>query len=208
MKDIDDKLEYLRGFIKPGNGVISVIAEANSRRNDVQPEVEPEVGSFLSLLVRLMNAKAVLELGSSNGSSGLWFLEALRITGGHLTTIDSKHRLHLEALENYRTAGYDDIVTAISGDAEEIIQQLDGPFDIVFQDCGKYLYPQLLDRTVSLLKEGGLIIAEDTLFAVEDSVRPNLGRHTDLYNRMVFARKDLYSSILPVGHGLTLSYKI
>lgn len=208
MNTTDGKLNYLRGFIQPGTDIIRGIAEANSRRNDVQPEVEPEVGSFLSLLVRLMDAKAVLELGSSNGSSGLWFLEALKITGGHLTTVDSKHRLHLEAVANYHAAGYDDIVTAISGDAEEVIQQIDGPFDIVFQDCGKYLYPQLLDRTVEILKTGGLIIAEDTLFAVEDSVRPNLGRHTDLYNRMVFARKDLYSSILPVGHGLTLSYKI
>ena len=81
-------------------------------------------------------------------------------------------------------------------------------FDIIFQDCGKYLYPRLFEKTVKLLRPGGLLIADDTLFSVEPDVRPNLGRFTDMYNRMSFDCNELLSSIIPVGHGLTMSFKL
>ena len=173
----------------------------------MQPPVEPETGRFLSFLIRLTGTKRVLELGTSNGYSSLWMLEALNETGGHLTTIDSKERLHLEAVGNFRETGFSDIVTAIFGDACEEIENLEPEFDMIFQDCGKYLYPQLYEKTVFLLRTGGLLVADDTLFSTEPDVRPNLGRFTDQYNEIVFSDERFYSSIIPVGHGLTLSFK-
>ena len=208
MNNDDLKLTYLRSFIDSGSPVIERIAASNDARNDVQPRVEPETGRFLEFMVRLTGAKRVLELGTSNGYSGLWMLKSLKETGGHLTTVDSKERLHLEADENFMSAGYGDIVTAVYGEAEEALEELEPGFDIIFQDCGKYLYPRLLKKTLMLLRPGGLLIADDTLFSVEPGVRPNLGRFTDMYNRMVFGSNELLTSIIPVGHGLTMSYKL
>ena len=208
MSEEKKKLEYLRGLISSGVSVIDDIARINSLRNDVQPPIEPETGRFLEFMVLTSGAERVLELGTSNGYSALWMAKALRKTGGCLTTIDSKERLHLEALENFKAAGFDDIITAVCGDASEELDKLEPGFDIIFQDCGKYLYPQLFDRTVELLKRGGIIIADDTLFSFEAEVRPNLGKYTDQYNSMVFGCDKLLTSIIPVGHGLSLSYKL
>ena len=94
-----DKIEYLRGFIEGTNPGAAGLFRDNSGRGDVQPSVEPEIGRFLSFLVRLTGARRVLELGTSNGCSALWMLEAVRQNGGKLVTVDSKERLHLEAVE-------------------------------------------------------------------------------------------------------------
>ena len=79
---------------------------------------------------------------------------------------------------------------------------------MIFQDCGKYLYPQLFEKTLDLLKPGGLLVADDTLFSFEAGVRPNLGRYTDEYNDKASNHNKVLTSIIPVGHGLTLSYKL
>lgn len=208
MTEEEHKLHYLRSFIESGFTQIDELAISNAARNDVQPQVEPETGRFLELIVRLTAAKRVLELGTSNGYSALWILKALKENGGHLVTIDSKDRLHDEAVENFRIAGLADNVTAVFGDAAEELEKLEPGFDIIFQDCGKYLYPQLFEKTVSLLRPGGLLIADDTLFSVNPSVRPNLGRFTDKYNKLAFGDNRLLTSIIPVGHGLTLSFKL
>ena len=202
-----DKNAYLRSFVESGISVIENLAADNARRNDVQPQVEPETGRLLELMVRITGAERVLELGTSNGYSSLWILKALKKTGGSLVTIDSKERLHEEAVANFKKAGFDN-VTAVLGDAEEEIEKLEPGFDLIFQDCGKYLYPKLLERTVQLLKPGGLLIADDTLFSFEPGVRTNLGMYTDRYNDEVFIKKDLLSSIIPIGHGLTVSFKL
>lgn len=197
----------MRSFIKSNIETADQIADSNDRRNDVQPSVEPETGRFLEFMIRLTDAKRVLELGTSNGYSGLWMLKALESTGGNLVTIDSKERLHLEAVDNFREAGFGN-VDAIYGDAAEQVANLEPGFDLIFQDCGKYLYPELFEATVSLLRRGGVIIADDTLFSVNNSVRSNLGRYTDQYNHLAFNSSKLLTSILPVGHGITMSFKL
>ena len=200
-------LEYLRAFIDSGSDLMDSLAASNDARNDVQPQVEPETGRFLEMMVRITGALRVLELGTSNGYSGLWLLKGLAATGGSLVTIDSKERTHLEAVANFRTAGYEN-VTAVLGDATVEIEKLEPGFDLIFQDCGKYLYPELFEQTVNLLKPGGLLIADDTLFGLNPGVRANLGRHTDLYNRMAFECNKLLTTIIPIGHGITMSFKI
>ncbi len=65
----------------------------------------------------------------------------------------------------------------------------------------------LHDKIVSLTRVGGLIIADDTMFKVNPDVRKRLGDHVDEYNKMVFSDTRLYSTILSVGHGITISLK-
>jgi predicted O-methyltransferase YrrM len=204
---MENKLEYLRAFITSANALPAKLYAENNERGDVQPSVEPETGRFLSFLVHLTGAQRVLELGTSNGCSALWFMDALKDNGGSLITIDSKERLHYEAVHNLAEAGFSDAVTAVFGDAEEEVIKLEPGFDIIFQDCGKYLYPKMHEQLTGLLKQGGLLVADDSLFSVEPGIRPNLGKFTDEYNRMVFDDERFFSCILPAGHGLTLSFK-
>jgi caffeoyl-CoA O-methyltransferase len=183
------------------------LESASLGRDDIQPSVEPELGKFLGLIIRLINAKRVLEIGSGVGYSTLWLGEGVKATGGKVVTIDNHERTHKEVVRNIATAGLDNWVEKKLGNAEDIIDKLSGGWDIVFQDAGKYLYPLLHERIVNITRRGGLIIADDTLFKVNPEVRKGLGDHVDKYNKMVFSDSRLYSTILSVGHGVTVSLK-
>lgn len=201
-------IDYLREFIIRDSLYIKELEVSNLDRPDVQPSVEPELGKFLGLLIRLINAKKVLEIGSGVGYSTLWLGEGVKATGGKVITIDNHERTHKEAISNISRAGLDNWVEKKLGNAEELIENLSGEWDIVFQDSGKYLYPILHEKIVGLTRNGGIIIADDTMFKVSPDVRKNLGDYMDEYNRMVFSDTRLYSAVLPVGHGITISYKV
>jgi len=199
--------DYLRSFIIRDSSFIKELESLNLGRDDIQPSVEPELGKFLGLIIRLTNAKKVLEIGSGVGYSTLWLGEGVKATGGKVTTIDNHQRTHKEVIENISRAGLDNWVEKKLGNAEDVIDTLTGDWDIVFQDSGKYLYPLLHDKIVNLTRTGGLIIADDTMFKVNPEIRKGLGDHVDKYNKMVFSDTRLYSTILSVGHGITVSLK-
>lgn len=203
-----DRFEYLRSFINRDSEVLEDMEDSSLGRDDIQPSVEVELGKFLGLIVRLTNAKKVLEIGSGIGYSTLWLGEAVKATSGKVVTIDNHERTHKEVVKNINDAGLGRWVEKKLGSAEDLIYTLGDNWDIVFQDGGKYLYPVLHDKIVTLTRDGGLIIADDTLFKVNTEVRKGLGDYMDEYNKMVFADTRLYSTILPVGHGITVSLKI
>lgn len=202
-----DSIEYLRSFISRDSKVIEAVEVSSIDRDDIQPSVEVELGKFLGLIIRLVNAKKVLEIGSGVGYSTLWLGEAVKATSGRVVTIDNHERTHKEVVKNINDAGLGRWIEKRLGNAEDLIKDLKGEWDIIFQDGGKYLYPMLHDKIVRLTRTGGLIIADDTLFKVNAGVRKGLGRYMNEYNKMVFADSRLYSTILPVGHGITLSLK-
>ena len=202
--------KYIRELVQADNSFLEELERANSGRNDIQPPVEFETGKLLSFFIRLINAKNVLEIGTANGYSTIWIASALKGTGGKVTTIESKERLHLEAVENIKKAGLSNQTAFIFEDAQVAVKNLlsqKTEFDLIFQDCGKHLYPSMLETTIKLCRKGGIIIADDTLFKVDGSIRENLGKHTDQYNRAVFSSDYLFSTSVPTGHGLTLSMK-
>ena len=203
-----DRFEYLRSFINRDSEVLEDMEDSSLGRDDIQPSVEVELGKFLGLIVRLTNAKKVLEIGSGIGYSTLWLGEAVKATSGKVVTIDNHERTHKEVVKNINDAGLGRWVEKKLGSAEDLIYTLGDNWDIVFQDGGKYLYPVLHDKIVTLTRDRGLIIADDTLFKVNTEVRKGLGDYMDEYNKMVFADTRLYSTILPVGHGITVSLKI
>ena len=120
-----------------------------------------EDGRFLRLQTEAINAKHVIEIGTSNGYSGLWFCMALRNTGGKLTTFDiDPERIKL-AKENFKRAGVDNLVTIIEGDAHDKVKILKEPIDIVFLDADKPGYPDYLKKLLPLVRHGGLILAHN-----------------------------------------------
>ncbi|MCD6395912.1 MAG: class I SAM-dependent methyltransferase [Spirochaetaceae bacterium] len=203
-----DYFEYLRHFIKRDSALLTEIESESELRDDIQPSVEPELGKFLGLMVRLTKAEKILEIGSGIGYSTIWLAEAVKITDGKVVTIDNHERTHKELLKNISNAGLGKWIEIKHGNAEDIVPSLSGSWDIIFQDGGKYLYPLIYEQIFNLTRTGGLIIADDTLFKVNPGVRKGLGNYMDEYNKIVFADSRLYSTILPVGHGITVSLKL
>lgn len=133
--------------------------DANQRRGMMNVPVID--GRLLRLLAEAIGAKHVVEIGTSNGYSGIWFCLALRTTGGKLTTHDVSEERAKLARENFRRAGVSDLVTLVMGDAHETVKNLEGPIDLCFIDADKEGYPDYLEKILPKMRPGGLIVAHN-----------------------------------------------
>jgi len=138
----------------------SVLAELDQDRRG-NMNVPEEDGRLLYLLTRSMNAKNVVEIGTSNGYSGIWMAMALRSTGGHLTTFDIDPGRSAKAKANFEKAGVSDLVTQVLGDAHEKVLELKEPIDLLFIDADKEGYHDYLKKLQPLVRVGGLILGHN-----------------------------------------------
>lgn len=204
---MDKVEEYIKSFISAGDPDLAEMAGQEDLLENVQPNVGAEVGRFLSLLIHLVRAQRVLELGTSLGYSALWMGRALQATGGALVSVERDERLCDSARRNIAGAGLSSVVELVCDDVRSYLDRLEGEFDIIVQDCDKSLYPELLDRCVALTRPYGLIVADDALFPPR-GVDEKFSGPVHRYNEAVFADARLYSTILPIGDGVTVSVKI
>jgi len=141
--------------------ILDVLADLDRNQRRGNMNVSEDDGRLLRLLAESANAQHVVEIGTSNGYSGLWFCVALRATGGHLTTYEIDARRAALARENFKRAGVEDRVTLIEGDAHTAVTQLDQPIDILFLDADKDGYVDYLNKLLPRLRPGGLIVAHN-----------------------------------------------
>ncbi|MBL7006453.1 MAG: O-methyltransferase [Spirochaetia bacterium] len=205
---------YLYSFLSHDIMLTEQLEQDAVLRSDIQPFVERETAKLISLLIRVTHAEKVLELGTGIGYSTIWLGGAVKEVGGggKLITIDNHERTGQEAKDNIEKAGLSEFVDQRFGDAEQVVPELaeteSGTYDMIFQDCGKYLYPLLYEDLYRLLKPGGLLITDDTLFLVNTTIRKGLGKYIDTYNKQLFSDTRYYSTMLPVGHGFAVSMKV
>ena len=140
--------------------ILATISEAVKAR-ELYVNVPAVDGRMLRVLAESVNAKQVLEIGTSTGISGLWFLLALERTGGRLTTLELDPRRAALAREHFKRAGVDALVTLVEGDAHKSIARLQGPVDVVFIDAEKDGYVDYLKQVLPLVRPGGLILAHN-----------------------------------------------
>ena len=169
-------------------------------------------GQALHDIVLQNKYKNALEIGTSNGYSGLWIAWALSKTGGKLITIEIDPERHREALAYFREAGLEKYIDARLGDAHELVPALSGPFDFVFCDADKEWYENYLKAVLSKITVGGCFAAHNVS---EYSGRG--GRRGSGFGRgggsgfLEFARsfQNLDTKVLniPGSGGLSVSYK-
>ncbi len=140
--------------------ILSVLDALDHYREGTS-NVPREDGRMLRLLAEATGARNVVEIGTSNGYSGLWFSLALSKTGGHLTTFDiDKGRFEM-ARDNFKKAGVDGTVTQVLGDAHKEVARLKDPIDLLFIDADKQGYLDYLTKLMPLVRPGGLIVAHN-----------------------------------------------
>ncbi len=142
--------------------ILDVLADIKQNQSRGMLQVPREDGRMLRLLTEAVGAKHVVEIGTSNGYSGIWFCLALRTTGGKLTTFEIDHSRAELARENFKRAGVAEMVTIVEGDAHEKVAELKGPIDVVFLDADKSGYGDYLKKLLPLVRPGGLILAHNT----------------------------------------------
>jgi predicted O-methyltransferase YrrM len=141
--------------------ILEVLEELAANQGRGKHNVSREDGRLLRLLTEATGAKHVVEVGTSNGYSGIWFCLALQNTGGRLTTHEIDAGRAALARENFKRAGVDAIVTLVEGDAHEEVTKLRGPIDVLFLDADKSGYLDYLDKLLPQVRPGGLIVAHN-----------------------------------------------
>jgi len=147
---------------------------ANQRRGNMN--VPPEDGRLLRMLTESTNAQHVVEIGTSNGYSGIWFCLALRKTGGKLVTYEIDEGRAALARENFKRAGVSEMVTLVMGDAHETVKKIEDPIDILFLDADKAGYIDYLEKLLPKVRPGGLIVAHNTSSHGRD---PGMAKYVD-----------------------------
>lgn len=141
--------------------VLDVLDDMDRNQRRGMMNVPVNDGRFLRLLTESIGARKVVEIGTSNGYSGLWICLGLRGTGGHLTTHEIDGPRAALARKNFERAGMTDRITLVEGDAHEEVKKLEGPIDLVFLDADKQGYLDYLEKLLPKLRPGGLVVAHN-----------------------------------------------
>ena len=161
-------------------------------------QVPSDTGRFLAVAAAAAPEGAYLEIGTSGGYSGLWISLACRELGRPLTTFELAEPKVALATETFKTAGVDDLVTIVPGDAREHIGGHSG-VSFCFLDIEKTLYEECYEAVLPNLVSGGILVA--------DNVISHAG---DLSGFLDLAENDerVDSLVVPVGSGVLLARRI
>jgi predicted O-methyltransferase YrrM len=171
--------------------IIAVMDDMQDHQAQGMGNVLPEDGRLMRMFAESLAAQHVVELGTANGYSALWFCLALRSTGGKLTTHEIDPDRIALARDNFKRAGVEDLVTLVEGDAHETIKKLAGPIDVVLLDAEKEGFCDYLAQLLPLVRKGGLIIAHDSSGQAHlmDDYFQVISTHRDLENVLVDASR-------------------
>ena len=173
--------------------------------------VKPGVGAALRLLAAAVHAKAVVEVGTGAGVSGLWLLSGMP-SDGTLTTIDVEAEHQRAARQAYAAAGIAPQRTrVITGRALDVLPRLtDAAYDMVVIDGDKVEYPEYVSHGIRLLRSGGVLVLDNMLW--HDKVADPAARdeQTSTLRDLGKALRDderLIPALLPVGDGVLAAVK-
>lgn len=202
---------YLAGLNRGGDPLLAEIARTGVERD--LPLVDAEVGALLRVLATAIGARKILEIGTAVGYSGIWLAGALP-ADGMLMTMEMDAGRAKEAQGNFDRAGLTNRVSVMLGDAQRLIAKVAGPFDLIFQDGDKKMYTPLLDRLVSLLRPGGLLVTDNVLWDgkvvpgfVTSAADDKDTRAIAEYNERVATHPALLTTVIPLRDGVSISVK-
>lgn len=194
----------------PARDPVLAEMEAAARQRDI-PIVGPAVGRVLYQYAQLIGARRIFEMGSAIGYSTIWLARA----GGPGATVyysDGDPKNAREAEGYFERAGVRDRIQVLVGDSLQLIQQVEGEFDLIFNDVDKHQYPEVLRLAVPRLRRGGLFITDNVLWSgrVARAVEPG-DRNTPAiqeFNRRLYSSPELFVTLLPLRDGLTVCHKV
>jgi predicted O-methyltransferase YrrM len=175
--------------------------------------VDDDVARMLQVLIALVKPQKILEIGTSVGFSTVSMAKVVKTYGGKITTIEIDAAVARQAVKNFEREGVKEQIEVRIGEARTIISGMNEEFDLIFQDVGdKKLYAEMLEDYIRVLKPGGLLLAEDTLFPVFDfgaefGDLTQMCESLDIFNKKIADCPQFESTLLPIGDGLTVAVK-
>ncbi len=187
-----------------------LIAETRQLGPVARMQIAPEQGPLLTLLVRLIGATRVVEVGTFTGLSSLALAKGLR-DNGTLICFDVSDEWTSIARRSWRAAGVDSKIELRLGDARQTLRSLDDdePVDLAFVDADKDGYTDYLELLLPHLRQGGLLVFDNTLSrgaVLNDDAQGNAAS-IRAFNSRLAADGRLEKVLLPIGDGVTLARK-
>ncbi|HEX6150622.1 O-methyltransferase [Nocardioides sp.] len=190
---------------------VLVNARARAKEVGVAP-IGAGGGAALRFLASVLEARAVVEVGTGTGVSGVWLLRGMR-SDGILTTVDIEAEHQRLAKESFAEAGIPaQRARTISGAALDVLPRLtDGHYDLVFCDGDKAEYDAYLTEALRLLRPGGVVAFDNALWhdrVADASQRDEQTVTIRELGKRIAEDDDLVSVLLPVGDGLLAAKKV
>jgi predicted O-methyltransferase YrrM len=163
LRDIDD---YVAGLFAPPDGALEEALREAEREGLPSINVSATEGKLLQMLVEISDARKVLEVGTLGGYSAIHFARALPEEGALISLELDEHHAEV-ARRNVERADLSAKVEIRVGDARQSLQGLvengEGPFDLIFIDADKEGYPEYLDWSLRLSRPGTLILGDNAI---------------------------------------------
>ncbi|NEQ86601.1 MAG: SAM-dependent methyltransferase [Moorea sp. SIO2I5] len=177
-------------------------------------QISPEQGQFMALLVQLMGAKKVLEIGTFTGYSALWIALSLP-ADGILITCDIKDKYREFAQSYWQAAGVEEKIDLRVAPVLDSLNKLlttgqAGTFDFAFIDADKTNYDHYYEKCLDLLRPGGLIAIDNVLWEGAVANPKKTDSDTEALralNQALHQDERIDLSMLPIADGLTLALK-
>ena len=203
--------DYLVGLFAPETPGLRDAARAIESSGMPQIQVSPWDGRILEILLRLVGAHKVVELGTLGAYSTQWIARALP-PDGRLWTVEASPR-HAEVARGVlERAGLSDRVVVREGKGLDVLPTLErhGPFDAVFVDADKGGYAAYYGELLPSVRTGGLLLVDNTLWSgrvVDETADDPDTLAIRAFNDLVAGDERVESYLLPIGDGLTLIRK-
>jgi predicted O-methyltransferase YrrM len=205
----EDATEIVDEFVREDEPLLT--ARANADRVGGAVPVAALTGMALRFIAAAVGAKAVVEIGTGCGTSGIWLLRGMR-PGSVLTSVDLEPEHHRLARAVFSDAGFGSgRYRLITGRSLEVLPRLaDSAYDMVFCDADRREYPDYLTAALRLLRPGGIVAFDNALWPDEGPNMahqdPDTGSVGEL-RELVFADETLVPLLLPIGGGLLTAVK-
>ena len=199
--------EYILNVLSPSDEVLNEMEKLAAQIGF--PIIGPMVGPFLRQLAIALDARNIFEMGSGYGYSAYWFAGGMK-KGGKLVCTDGSEDNKQKALGYLQRGGFESLIDYRVGDACDIIQQFDGPFDIILNDINKEDYPKAFDLALPRLHKGGIFVTDNVLRdgKILNRKPDKATRGVLEFNHKLFNTPGILSSILPIRDGLGIAVKL
>lgn len=205
----DSRVEaYMYSILPPRDAVLGEMEDL-AEKNRI-PIVGPAVGRLLEQLARLTNAKSVFEMGSAIGYSTIWWAQGVG-AGGRVYYSDGSRENARKAEDYLRRVGLRERVRILVGNSLDLIDQVEGEFDVVFNDVDKHYYPEVYKKASGRVRVGGLLVSDNVLWygrVADRTVEDGDTKAIRSFNELLYNDDRYFTTIVPLRDGIAIGLRV